>query len=274
MQWIKSIYKFCSVNDYSLSNLKNNNLLCNHYAKFNDPFECWCVINTGIPNHKTETERFLNVIAVWGFNPERANDALEDYYDYLQHFEEDQIDVGFHVNSARICCFSSEDTNLLMWAHYGDGLRGFCIEFDLEALLLENQFDARIIDVNYSSIPPVLETISYPLANDIYWHAEDEDSDKAVDYMTDFYSKMLASKPLQWQYEKEVRLIFHSKRVETEGEFYNYPQSAIKAIVIGEKMSEQDRNKIYEILKQKEVKIPVRVAKRDKNSYNVSIHDT
>ncbi|MFY9310093.1 MAG: DUF2971 domain-containing protein [Bacteroidia bacterium] len=266
-----SVYKFFSVNDNSLINLKNNQLFCNHYLAFNDPFECWCTINTGIPDPKKENDRFLNVIAVWGFTPDRRDDALEYYYDYLQAFEEDQINVDYHINTARISCFSCEGANLLMWAHYADGLRGFCIEFDSEKLISE-QNEAKIIEVNYSKLPPVLEAISYPLANDIYWHAEDDDSDNAVDYMRDFYSKMLATKPIEWEYEKEARLIFHSKAENSMGELFSYPESAIKSVIIGEKMPEKNKKIIESILLNKNLSAKIKIAQRNRSNYTVLIN--
>jgi len=252
-----------------LDALQEGYVFCNHYENFNDPFECWCIVNTGIPDPEKEEQRFLNVIKVWGFPPEMANVAKEDYFEYLENFEDECIDVDYHINSARISCFSNDPTNLLMWAHYAAGLRGFCIEFDSEKFFLDQSQDAEIINVNYLNAPPILETICYPLANDIYWHAEDEDSDQAVDFMRDFYSKMLASKPKEWEYEKEVRLIYHSKNQNKSGEKFNYNKSAIKSIVIGEKMSTENQNVIFDTVKKSGINIPIKIAKRDRENYKV-----
>jgi hypothetical protein len=51
-------YKFSSVNRYSLENLSNCQIYCNHYSAFNDPFECWCIEKTGIPDPENENERY------------------------------------------------------------------------------------------------------------------------------------------------------------------------------------------------------------------------
>lgn len=91
----RSIYKFYSVNDFGVDALQQSYVYCNHYNAFNDPFECWCEVKTGVPNHETETERFLNIIGVWGFTPDRAAEALEHYYYYLEHFEKVQSKFYF-----------------------------------------------------------------------------------------------------------------------------------------------------------------------------------
>ncbi|WFU31299.1 DUF2971 domain-containing protein [Bradyrhizobium brasilense] len=50
------------------------------------------------------------------------------------------------ADSIRIACFGSERDNLLMWSHYGDGLRGFCIVFD-EKLMVGARPEGYITDV-------------------------------------------------------------------------------------------------------------------------------
>src|SRR5690606_8004677 len=107
---------------------------------------CWSKVNTGIPDPEKEEQRSLSVIKVWGFPPEMANVAKDDYFEYLENFENESINVDYYINSARISCFSNDPTNLLMWAHYGAGLRGFCIEFDSEKFFLDQSQDAEIIN--------------------------------------------------------------------------------------------------------------------------------
>lgn len=265
----RSIYKFYSVNDFAMDALQQGYIYCNHYTAFNDPFECWCEVKSGVPNHETETERFLNIIEVWGFTPDRAAEALEYYYFYLEHFEEDQMDVQYQLDAARIACFSSDVSSLLMWSHYADGLRGFCLELDPDLLCADSK--ANIIEVQYLARPPVLETIAYELANDISWHGEDEDADKALDYMRDFYCKMLASKPREWKYEKEVRLIFPGNEVPPAGTRYYYPPAAIRSLITGEKISAQNEEKLKKIIQAVNPAAATGRPSRNFGSYELSI---
>lgn len=168
-----NLFKFCSFNEYSVLNLEQSQLFCNHYSAFNDPFECWCKIQSGIPDPKSERDRFHQAIRTWGFTEADENSALEYYYDYLDQFVVHEIAVDAVVDSARITCFSSEPDNLLMWAHYADGLRGFCIEFDRDILLNNvGNKDVYIIPVRYSNQPPTIETMVHSIANDQIWYNE------------------------------------------------------------------------------------------------------
>lgn len=287
-----SIYKFSPINEYSLENLKNNQLFCNHFAAFNDPFECWCIEYTGIPDPEKDTERFLNVIGAWGFTPDRKIEALGDYYEYVEQFDELSFRAKHYIESARISCFCSNIDNLLMWAHYADGLRGFSIEFDKKVLIKNRKEDTEILRVNYTASPPVVDAMVYEVAYDqIQYHElviEETGnqfkncSDEVKGYKTalkesrkllyNLYSMMLATKPLDWKYEKEVRLLFHSNAEDSTGEFFSYPESAIKSIVIGERMSDENRHTLHRIIEDKKIQVKVESAKRDKNSYKVIIN--
>lgn len=91
--------------------------------------------------------------------------------------------------------------------------------------------------------------------------------------MRDFYSKILASKPKEWEYEKEVRMIFHTRDNDKSGKRFIYNKSAIQTIMIGEKMSDEDQNKILCMMKNADLKIPIKKAKCDRFSYKVTLQD-
>ena len=107
--------------------------------------------------------------------------------------------------------------NELLWAHYANSHKGFCIEYDLDILLKNHssQFDIRNqIHVVYKNERP-----------------EVSESDSLFDVQ----SKVFGTKSLAWKYENEVRLVFL-----TEGE-KPIPPEAITAIYFGLNMSLEDR---------------------------------
>ncbi len=86
-------------------------------------------------------------------------------------------------------------SNELLWAHYANSHKGFCIEYDLDILTnnMSKQFDIRNrINVVYKNErPEVLET----------------------DTLFKVQCKVFGTKSLAWKYENELRLVFL-----TEGE--------------------------------------------------------
>jgi DUF2971 family protein len=69
------------------------------------------------------------------------------------------------VDSIRIACFGSEPGNLLMWSHYADGLRGFCVVFD-EKLIVSAEPEGYLTNVAYLEKPPLVDSFVYAVACD------------------------------------------------------------------------------------------------------------
>lgn len=271
-------------------------LWCNHYEAFNDPFECWCIEKTGIPNPETELERFDNVAKTWGF-PSGNDVSKEDLFEYCSEFDHEySMRVSHYIDSARISCFSKRVDNLLMWSHYADGLRGFCIEFDKKELLKDQELNSEVHEVLYRIEPAVLDTMVYEVAKDQVWYHEMaiDGEEKMRKYVKDYkpdnllpeyrkalteahkllfelYTMMLCSKPDDWKYEEEVRLIKHTDSGDKKGEPFNYPRSAIKRVFVGEKASKENIQIIKDILQNSKINVPIKRVSRDKNSYKIIV---
>jgi hypothetical protein len=166
MKNITSIFKFYGVTPYSLHALKNNYIHCSHYSTFNDPFECWCSEESGIPNPNTEPLRYEAAYKAWGFDlPDYSENGIQELNHYCEQFiGKHTIRVSDYIESARICCFSKKISDLLMWSHYGNGLRGFCVEFDPSKLIDPNT--ANIIEVKYKRKPESLDTLVCMIVED------------------------------------------------------------------------------------------------------------
>ena len=124
------LLKFSRPSDNALQNLEKGQLFCQHYAAYNDPFEFWTRISNGIPDPDREPERYLAALKVWGFHcrtvAEAKSDPLiqksvDDYFDECQSYAPPFEQMR---QKMRVSCFSDEADNLLMWSHYGEGLRG------------------------------------------------------------------------------------------------------------------------------------------------------
>lgn len=287
-----SIFKFFSFKGYALQNLKTLQLYCNHYSQFNDPFECWCIEKTGIPDPHSDWGRYDQIARTWGFSSGKQVEK-EDLFEYCKEFDNEYaMRVWHYVESARISCFSLRPDNLLMWSHYADGLRGFCIEFDREELLIGNEFDANIYDVKYQVSPPVIDSMVYEVAKDQVWYHEmaiDEEHTKrkylkdhvpdtllpeykkaliaARELLFDLYFKMLCYKPVDWKYEEEVRLIYHTENNTQTGEPFSFPGSSIKSIIIGEKASQSDIQDTITIVRNLQLDVPIMKVLRNQNGY-------
>src|SRR4051794_15687949 len=121
------LFKFNGPTSHALRNLEIGQVFCQHYAAYNDPFEFWTTISTGIPHPEREPERYLAALRAWGFDCRTIAEAMDNpviQESVEEYFEECQLYAPpFEAmrQGMRISCFSSEADNLLMWSHYADG---------------------------------------------------------------------------------------------------------------------------------------------------------
>ncbi len=287
----KNIFKFYRVSDYSINAFRNSQIFCNHYSAFNDPFECWSIPQSGIPDPIREKLRYVNVYKAWGFEEADFSEAgIKDLKEYCDQFDNEyERSVTRYIESARISCFSRDVTNMLMWSHYADGMRGFSVEFD-SAELLKYEQRATILKVKYKRKPEYLDTMVYSIAGDQVEVDEELGyrkyvrTDKAVNVrpysdwlkrsrrlLFELYAKQLAIKPVEWSYEKEMRLIFHSRKDSDAGELFDYCASAVKSVIFGEKMSAENRKLITDVVLEKYPDIPLGTAVRSRPEYKIHI---
>lgn len=115
--------------------------------------------------------------------------------------------------------------NELLWAHYANSHKGFCIEYDLDKLdtCITATIDYRI-DVEYQENKPTI----FP-----------NDSIEAK------VKKAFSTKSSAWDYENEYRLVFSSSGVK------KIAYEAIRAIYFGLNMPLVERNAIVNGLKDK-----------------------
>ena len=139
--------------------------------------------------------------------------------------------------------------NELLWAHYANSHKGFCIEYDLDKLdtCITAIIDYRI-DVEYQENKPIISP---------------EDSIEAK------IKKAFSTKSLAWDYENEYRLVFGSSGVK------KIAFEAIRAIYFGLNMPLAERNAIVNGLKDKGIEFYQieRVGKDYKLSANKLLFD-
>lgn len=111
---------------------------------------------------------------------------------------------------------ASHVSNVMMWSHYADGMKGFCIKFKPEYLLSSlremNEANFNIAQVHYQ--------------DEMY----NVDFFDLVDLSKNVYTQAIHTKHTGWEYEYECRII-----TENPG-LYKYSHDAIDSIFIGSKM--------------------------------------
>lgn len=223
--------------------LANNELYCAASNTFNDPFDCSArrefefkdkneLITKMAPlevSHQgitmTEAMSYLEGIAA-------SESTIKDYITkksaLIQELMFQQI-FG-------ICSFSQIPNDILMWSHYSDGHKGFCIEY--------NRNDENILKWARQVIYPEDDEFLYF----DYWTVEPKEQ-------IEEFKKIVLTKSRHWSYEKEWRIVDKPSHVDNcyRGHTITYPDNMLSGIIFGARMPEKDRKTVRDILAKKSV---------------------
>jgi hypothetical protein len=159
--------------------------------------------------------------------------------------------------SYRVGCLCTEYKNRLMWSHYADGHKGFCIEYDFSAPW-EGDSKALLLPVVYSSERPM-----FPWSVIL---AADKDSDIVKAAGAKAMMRSLVTKDDAWQYEDEWRIITPQSAGEP-----NVKMPPISCIYIGALCPQEHKAELVEIAKTQN--IPIKQMTIDRGCYTLHTSD-
>lgn len=196
------IYKYVgsSYLDHVLPGAENVTLKCSYPKDFNDPYELFLTVD------------FTDIPEALAFYAEAVGDMP-------------QIPTT---------CFSRSPIVIPMWAHYGEALRGFVVEFDQSRL--EEAFPkSGFGDVDYKDSPdPGLSEIlhrAYVIKKFRYVYMLQRGVFNAA-----YYSKATC-----WSYEQERRMLVREEETRESGNLIlmDVPKDCVTALICGPRASEE-----------------------------------
>ena len=177
-------------------------------------------------------------------SPELA-DARADIMNLIDD-KDNQINTKL-VDLFVVGCLCADYKNRLMWSHYADSHKGFCIEYDYNNLT-EDEMALLPLPIVYSKERPLLP-----------WKAALENTPENISEATAQIILGLLTKDDEWRYENEWRILVSSKGP-TE-----FKMPKISCIYLGVAISDENKAKILEIAKRKN--ILVKQMKIDRGTY-------
>ncbi|WP_163134482.1 DUF2971 domain-containing protein [Agarivorans sp. Alg241-V36] len=243
------LYKFREVNELSIGSIINNTLWFSYVEKFNDPFELFYDLTSGVsiqdfhsnldlflefanPEHKFIKEDFEKLLgSMTTAEKEQTLFLLERALFPLHKSALERIKNGIKIFS-----LSKTNRHPLLWGHYADGLKGMCIEYDLNKQ--PEPLNIGYCDVDYTEKPFKLNLL------------EMLESGRRIH---DYSDKIYATKNSVWGYEEELRLISNDDVM--KGNAYQLDKAVIRSICIGERMSNENQLKVVNAVKGRDIAI-------------------
>lgn len=225
-------------NEYHKSVLTKNQLFLAPPSSFNDPFDCR-IFAQFVDLSPDELEEYANNLT------EKANlTAIERQYAIdkikkdpnLHQKEFERISTKNYDTHLGVISMSTKWDNILMWSHYGNMHKGFCIGLDEDNLTKEIKFGATGL-VKYP------KNKEYPKISPI------------TDGSTDSFFKTVYNKSIDWEYENEYRLtnIKREGWLSNEDRIIEFSDHSISEVILGLNASEKTQDDILSICKQKNI---------------------
>jgi len=260
------LYKYRSVNKYSLKNLEEDTIWLSDPRNFNDPYDC--SFHHEAPIDPENADSVLSMAhkhsLIDGLTEEQIQAVREsrnptvkllelNYPDEpefgrtcgkaLSHVMKEEANALIRKTSEgfkgmyKICCFSENPKSILMWSHYADYHTGFCIGYDIYKLGNE--------DLRTRSIYPVVYSDEMFDASGVFG------SNGNVDNIL-YLNQAALMKSTEWSYEKEWRLVFGNMLIEKE---MPYAMPRPKHVILGAKISSENEETIREICGRKNIEV-------------------
>ena len=201
-------------------------------GSFNDPFDCKIPVRYDINSEQQLEDIYYRVIKAVHKN--ESDKKIMDFSKRWVHdgpispdsFKKNDQEY-FNDLNRRMGVFSVSERNndILMWGHYSNSHKGFCVGFDSKELLKTEGVDF-IGKVEYCPEFPVI------IPNG------------SLEFQ---FEKQIFSKWDKWDYEREFRLT----KNHIENRKIKIPKAAFKEIIIGVQMPAKERLKLIRLARKK-----------------------
>lgn len=270
----KQLYKYRSTSDNAINNLENDTVWLNSPSEYNDPFEFTeyidsekysiviensmkdelisdLVRNNPVPNEILEkaknSDSALKVIAEYQFIHIDGQDEkyveifMKIYDDFFKKFANDRNGekIKEMQEHMKVCSFCESPEQLLMWSHYSDFHKGFCVEYNIGAWAI-NDNRRRIL------YPVIYQDNFYDVTGHLIKQTESGHFNNLYPIISG------ATKSKEWEYEKEWRFIFN---IGPSFEKQNYSMNCQSKVFLGSRMNSSDKERILEICRRKNIEV-------------------
>jgi Protein of unknown function (DUF2971) len=180
------LYKYQRLTAHSLASILNDTVWLSKPPTFNDPFDCAITLS-----EDKFVESMEHLVAEIAQRRGLQNEQIGQYEKFSPKnraaYEQLRATLRTSLQNIGILSLSAISDHILMWSHYADHHKGFCIEYDCG---------------DNSELKKIANPVKY---------AEEIPSLSAVDVSGDtkfnFLNVALFTKASQWKYEEEWRLV-------------------------------------------------------------------
>jgi hypothetical protein len=237
-------YRFVSLAGERADHLRDvvlaNRLFQPSPISFNDPFDCRAMLSFEVS--EAEWLAYFETLAkLKSFSEPEVTAEVDRMMAEKEKQGPELFATGIlkslqaDVDAAGVLCFSSDATDVLLWAHYANGHRGACLRFDAHSGIFCNAQEVKY--KNQCKVFKVTEVRKHEL----------EAMEAAI-----------LTKAQGWRYEREWRLFTPGNA----GKFVEFQSRELTGLILGCATSTEDQRKIRSWLAQRSTPLNSFVAHR------------
>jgi hypothetical protein len=226
----KRIYKYRRNCLNARTNLENDTVWMSSPEFFNDPYDCLFKVSEQLLSADLEEKLLAQNV-----EPEKSLHASKVHA--LKAIEE----IRRWRKLTKVSCFNSINDSILMWGHYAESHKGFCIEYDIESLAPQHNLCRKLFPVIYTS-----------KIYDLTEYAKGLSNMNHNDFRDIWPLLSLLHKYEGWKYEQEWRVV---SITEKETPDHNWPMPKASRVFIGSEMNEAGQAEICSICNAKGIPV-------------------
>ncbi len=293
------LYKYKSILDLPhLVDFINGKIWLQPCGQLNDPYEGYSNLRIPQPNNILENEKIFNYyINDWkkyypNLTEEKFKKLLKDP-EIKKSFNTKHMSLRHYFGKHGIFCLAGSNSNIPMWAHYGNNHKGYCVIFELnfkklfEVLLISedkqsewhHNFYAKkeiiYCEVNkLVDVKTVITRVNYMDQLELPEIIMDEMINIYDEYEKTKYliNNSLGVKHKDWEYEDEYRLILNINSIDNGGVFsinQYIPFLKCVGLILGMNLTSGEKQNILRLCKNNNFEVYQATLSSD--SYKIKI---
>jgi len=221
-----------------LNGLRNRALWASHVKAFNDPFEYFIDVSNEATLEELQQYQSKHLPKGSGFLKKEVfkNGKFKLSNELKFAINETGIDsITKAMDETGVFCMSGNPNDILMWGHYADGHRGFCLQFDAKCSTFSTAKEMTYAPDNKRPIINAMEAVL----------------SEAPEIADKLFTDSICTKSKHWEYEDEWRLFTDIENA--CGKEIHYPTEALLGIIWGWKTPDKTKELIREAISNKDI---------------------
>lgn len=296
----EKIFRYRPANEHSLDNLKNDTVWLCSPNKYNDPYDSEVTLdseqlfqiafNNRIEDFPRINEYFsIQEIETLKSSPDPLSELtkgilkkhfsqnpsiLENIHSELLNIFKKLINGAIekeiiekylikYREAVRLCSFSQTNSSIVLWTHYANNHEGFCVEYNLATLDIDDDrrrclfpiiYSDKLCDISHLFEVVIANDVDASAINDIITALSNGQIPTPNDDLAKKFKLGALLSPLyksrEWSYEREWRLLMN-----TSNPGQNYSMPTPSAIYLGARINEDNKKIISDIAASKNIDV-------------------